>query len=141
MKKLATLLIAVLAFSTFSAAQDSTETEIPWQVSFSGMKYRVLKEGDGKEAYNNRRVTVHYKGWLQNGTVFDSSGAKGFSFVLGHGQVIKGWDEGVRMMSEGSVYQFIIPPELAYGKDGYPGLIPPNATLIFEVELIKVENL
>ncbi len=133
------LLILSLAFGA-KGQQDSVKNE-QWNTSFSGMKYLVLKEGNGKEAYANRRITVRYKGWLEDGTLFDSSGSAGFTFVLGRGEVIKGWDEGVRLMSEGSIYRFIIPPKLAYGKKGAGEVIPPEATLIFEIELLKVENL
>jgi FKBP-type peptidyl-prolyl cis-trans isomerase len=130
------ILIIILASISWlsSFAQDTTRT-------FSGLQYVVLEEGDGREAYANRKVTVSYVGRFEDGTVFDSSSADNFQFVTGHGQVIKGWDEGIRLMSEGSKYLFIIPPKLAYGKKGYHDIIPPNATLYFEVRLIKVENL
>ena len=109
--------------------------------TFSGLRYVVQKEGIGKQAYNNRRVTITYTGRFIDGRVFDQSGAEGFSFVLGHGQVIKGMDEGIRMMTVGSRYVLIIPPKIAYGKKGYGDIIPPNETLIFEVSLNSVEEI
>lgn len=109
--------------------------------TFSGLQYAVLQEGDGEQAYNNRRVTIAYLGSFQNGQVFDSSSAEGFTFVLGRGQVVSGMDEGIRLMTVGSTYRFVIPPKLAYGKKGIPGRIPPNETLIFEVTLLQVEDL
>lgn len=133
-RKFVVLILSFLALTNLAAAQDTTKT-------FSGLRYVVLEEGEGREAYANRKVTVSYIGRFEDGTVFDSSGLKPFQFVTGHGQVIKGWDEGIRLMSEGSKYLFIIPPKLAYGKKGYGNIIPPNSTLYFEVELLKVENL
>lgn len=141
MKFALSILWVFLVTGTFAQSEGDSSTTENWQTSFSGVKYLVLKEGDGKEAYANRRITVRYKGWLQDGTVFDSSGTAGFTFVLGRGEVIKGWDEGIRLMNEGAIYRFVIPPNLAYGRKGVPDVIPPDATLIFEVELLKVENL
>jgi len=97
--------------------------------------------GTGKEATAGESVTVHYTGMLPDGTVFDASrprGEEGFTFPLGAGMVIAGWDQGVAGMKEGGKRTLIIPPALAYGEAGVPGVIPPNATLIFEVELLKV---
>jgi peptidylprolyl isomerase len=107
----------------------------------SGLKYVEHKVGDGKEAKAGDTVEVHYTGTLTSGKKFDSSRDRGkpFSFPLGKGKVIKGWDEGVAGMKEGGKRKLIIPPELAYGKDGIEDVIPPNATLIFEVELVKVK--
>jgi FKBP-type peptidyl-prolyl cis-trans isomerase len=106
-----------------------------------GLKYAILKEGKGKVA-GHGDVQVHYTGWLQSdGKKFDSSLDRGqpFKFELGHGQVIKGWDQGVKGMKEGEKRQLVIPPALGYGEGGTPdGTIPPNATLVFEVELVKV---
>jgi len=108
----------------------------------SGLKYLDLKKGDGAEAKKGAKVFVHYTGWLTNGKKFDSSldSGKPFDFELGAGDVIKGWDEGVAGMKVGGKRKLIIPPDLGYGARGTPdGTIPPNSTLIFEVELLKVE--
>ena len=106
-----------------------------------GLKYAVLKPGKGKVA-GHGNVQVHYTGWLQsNGKKFDSSLDRGqpFTFELGHGEVIKGWDEGVKGMKEGEKRQLVVPGAMAYGANGTPdGTIPANATLVFEVELLKV---
>jgi FKBP-type peptidyl-prolyl cis-trans isomerase len=104
----------------------------------SGLQYEVLKEGDGpKPDSPMRRVTVHYEGRLTNGSVFDSSYKRNQPATFGLNQVISGWTEGVQLMPEGSKYRFYIPSELGYGSRG-AGSIPPNSTLIFDVELLKV---
>ena len=99
-----------------------------------------LKVGTGTEAREGGNVTVHYVGTLTDGKKFDSSRdrGKGFSFKLGAGQVIKGWDQGVAGMKVGGLRKLTIPPHLAYGERGFPGAIPPSATLVFEVELLSV---
>ena len=99
-----------------------------------------LQVGTGAEAVAGKQVSVHYRGTLTSGKQFDASYDRGqpFSFRLGSGQVIKGWDEGVAGMKEGGKRKLTIPPHLGYGARGAGGVIPPNATLIFEVELIKV---
>ena len=109
--------------------------------SLSELKIEDLKVGDGAEAVTGKRVTVHYTGWLTNGTKFDSSVDRmvPFTFDLGSGQVIKGWDEGVKGMKVGGKRKLTIPPQMGYGERGAGTVIPPNATLVFDVELLKVE--
>ncbi len=104
----------------------------------SGLKYVDLVEGNGRSPRKKQTVAVHYTGWLTDGTKFDSSHDRGqpFQFVLGTGKVISGWDEGVATMKIGGKRQLLIPAHLGYGARGAGGVIPPNATLIFEVELI-----
>ena len=99
-----------------------------------------VKVGSGTEATAGKSVTVHYVGTLTNGKKFDSSRdrGRGFTFTLGAGEVIKGWDQGVAGMKVGGVRKLTIPPELGYGARGFPPVIPPNSTLIFEVELLAV---
>src|SRR5580658_7553512 len=104
------------------------------------MKIEKLTTGKGPAPKTGDTITVHYTGWLTDGTKFDSSVDRDdpFVFVLGTGQVIRGWDEGVAKMKVGDKARLTIPPEMAYGADGYPGAIPPNATLVFEVELLAI---
>lgn len=99
-----------------------------------------LSVGEGDEAVSGKRVTVHYTGWLTDGTKFDSSLDRNdpFDFPLGRGHVIRGWDEGVAGMKVGGKRKLTIPPEMGYGARGAGGVIPPNATLVFEVELLRV---
>ena len=107
----------------------------------SGLQYEDLAEGTGEAAKAGDSVQVHYTGWLTDGTKFDSSLDRGspFSFRLGAGRVIKGWDEGVAGMKVGGKRKLQIPPQLGYGARGAGGVIPPNAELIFEVELLGIE--
>ena len=102
------------------------------------LQYEMLQEGQGPQAQKGQMARVHYTGWLTDGTKFDSSVDRGdpFEFHLGQGHVIRGWDEGVSRMRVGDKVRLTIPPELGYGPRGAGGVIPPNATLIFEVELL-----
>jgi len=106
----------------------------------SGLQIEELVVGTGAAAASGQKVSVHYTGWLTNGTRFDSSKDRNeaFQFGLGRGQVIRGWDEGVQGMKVGGKRKLTIPPELGYGARGAGGVIPPNATLVFEVELLGV---
>ncbi len=110
------------------------------KITDSGLKYEDLVAGDGEEAKAGQTVTVHYTGWLENGTKFDSSKDRNdpFRFKLGAGQVIRGWDEGVAGMKVGGSRKLTIPAALGYGARGAGGVIPPNATLNFDVELLAV---
>jgi FKBP-type peptidyl-prolyl cis-trans isomerase len=107
----------------------------------SGLKYVDQAVGTGEAAVAGKNVSVHYTGWLENGKKFDSSVDRGqpFSFPLGAGRVIKGWDEGVQGMKVGGKRKLTIPSDLGYGSRGAGGVIPPNATLIFDVELLGVK--
>ncbi|MBI3949560.1 MAG: FKBP-type peptidyl-prolyl cis-trans isomerase [Acidobacteria bacterium] len=107
----------------------------------SGLKYVDLVKGTGPSPQRGQTVRVHYTGWLTNGKKFDSSVDRGqpFEFPIGMGRVIKGWDEGVMSMKVGGKRKLIIPPELGYGERGAGSVIPPNATLIFEVELLEIK--
>jgi FKBP-type peptidyl-prolyl cis-trans isomerase len=104
------------------------------------LKVEILQEGQGAEATPGQNVSVHYTGWLTDGTKFDSSVDRGraFEFPLGGGRVIQGWDHGVAGMKIGEKRRLTIPPHMGYGARGAGGVIPPNATLIFEVELLGV---
>jgi peptidylprolyl isomerase len=128
--------------STPSAASTSSPAKVNGQptTSASGLQYWDIVVGTGATAAPGNMVKVHYSGFLTNGQKFDSSRDRGepFSFPLGAGQVIKGWDEGVAGMKVGGQRQLRIPPELGYGAAGAGGAIPPNATLIFDVELLEV---
>ncbi len=107
----------------------------------SGLEYTEKEAGTGAEAKAGKMVSVHYEGKLLDGTVFDSSFKRGkpIDFKLGVGQVIQGWDEGIALMKVGGKATLTIPPELGYGARGASGVIPPNATLIFDVELVDVK--
>ena len=118
----------------------ATAGEPEWKKSASGLEVQELKVGEGLEATAGKTVDVHYTGWLLNGTKFDSSVDRGkpFSFRLGAGEVIRGWDEGVAGMKVGGKRKLRIPAELGYGTRGAGGVIPGNATLVFDVELLGV---
>ena len=107
----------------------------------SGLRYKMINRGEGKKAEAGKTVAVHYEGSLENGKVFDSSypRKKPIEFRLGQGQVIEGWDEGIALLQVGDKARFVIPSDLAYGAAGAGGVIPPNATLIFDVELMDVK--
>ena len=107
----------------------------------SGLRYQILQQGEGKKAQKNDLVSVHYKGQLADGTVFDSSYKRNdpIEFTLGVGQVIAGWDEGIALLHVGEKARFVIPSTLAYGSQGAGGVIPPNANLIFDVELVAIK--
>jgi FKBP-type peptidyl-prolyl cis-trans isomerase len=126
-----------IAVTSVANSQEAVKTK-------SGLTYIDHKIGTGDEAAKGASVEVHYTGWLyengKRGKKFDSSVGRGpFKFMLGAGQVIKGWDEGVQGMKVGGKRELIIPASLGYGARGYPGAIPPNATLNFEVELLSVK--
>lgn len=133
------LALAVLVGGLACEAQDKKE-DAKVVTTDSGLKYQDLKEGTGPAAKRGDAVEVHYTGWLLNGKKFDSSvGGKPFEFKLGAGMVIKGWDEGVAGMKVGGKRKLTIPSELGYGKRGAGDDIPPDSTLVFEVELLKIK--
>jgi FKBP-type peptidyl-prolyl cis-trans isomerase len=109
--------------------------------SASGLRFQDVKVGSGAEAHAGQVAVVHYTGWLTDGTKFDSSRDRGqpFSFPIGQGQVIPGWDEGVAGMKVGGRRKLLIPPNLGYGDMGAPPTIPPGATLVFDVELLELK--
>ena len=142
-----TLYLAIFALAaaalTPKVSADSGPTKVTGDgtKTADGLQYWDIKVGTGPTAEKGQTVKVHYTGWLTNGQKFDSSVDRGqpFVFHLGAGQVIKGWDEGVAGMKVGGKRQLRIPPDLGYGARGAGGVIPPNATLIFDVELLGVQ--
>jgi FKBP-type peptidyl-prolyl cis-trans isomerase len=148
---IAAVLVVAGSFLWAQTAQTHTQavpnTKAPTKVTGegtttpSGLKYWDIKVGTGQEAKEGDHVKVHYTGWLTSGKKFDSSvdAHQPYEFTLGKGEVIKGWDEGVAGMKVGGKRQLRIPPELGYGEKGYPGVIPANATLIFDVQLLGVK--
>ena len=130
--------VLILALGTAAAAQEEPEVV----KGKNGLEYIDLVVGDGLDARRGDQVTVHYTGWLEDGTKFDSSLDRGqpFVFPLGGGRVIQGWDLGVAGMKVGGKRKLMIPAKLGYGKRGAGDAIPPNANLIFEVELLSVKS-
>jgi len=126
---------------TDAASQAGVDAQQPGTAPAGELKIEDVTAGSGDEAVEGKRVTVHYTGTLENGQKFDSSLDRNapFTFNLGTGQVIAGWDQGVKGMKVGGKRKLTIPPNLGYGDRGVGGVIPPNATLLFDVELLKVE--
>ena len=143
MKKLAIMLL-VLAVGSGWAQEKKATNKAPAKkaemtTTPSGLKYTDVVVGKGQEAKDGDKVQVHYTGTFTDGKVFDSSvGKKPFELTVGRGDVIKCWDEGVKGIKVGGKRELICPPKLAYGEKGYPGAIPPNSTLHFEVQLLKI---
>ncbi len=148
MIKTALVIAFVTLFGMVSFAQKKTDNSSPTKVTGEptklpdGLEYWDIKVGSGATAQKGQSASVHYTGWLTNGKKFDSSLDRGQPFTvepLGSAPVITGWNEGIIGMKVGGKRQLRIPPDLAYGQRGYPGVIPPNATLIFDVELLSVK--
>jgi FKBP-type peptidyl-prolyl cis-trans isomerase len=142
----AVMLGLTAVFVLAQSAARKPNTSAPTKVTGDGVKtdsglvYWDIRVGNGEVAKEGSHVRVHYTGWLTNGKQFDSSvGGKPFDFTIGNGEVIKGWEEGVSGMKVGGKRQLRIPATLGYGAEGYPGAIPPNATLIFDIQLLNVE--
>jgi peptidyl-prolyl cis-trans isomerase A (cyclophilin A) len=145
---------AIEAFITFKGARNKRDAALKadaeaameklaagFEKTESGLRYQFIQRGEGKQAQAGKTVAVHYEGSLENGKVFDSSypRKKPIEFRLGQGQVIEGWDEGIALLKVGDKARFVIPSHLGYGSRGAGGAIPPNATLIFDVELMEVK--
>lgn len=138
------ILIVVIGGAWMLFSKPNNQQQGPTSTSYEiqGMKVEILKEGTGAEAKKGDTVTVHYTGTLENGTKFDSSVDRGqpFPFTLGENRVIQGWELGVLGMKVGEKRKLTIPPELGYGNQAVGGVIPANSTLIFEVELLGINN-
>ena len=136
------LLAALLALAPGTAGGEATKPalEPAWERRSDGLEIQEIRAGEGAEARTGSIVEVHYTGWLLDGTQFDSSRERGkpYAFRLGLGAVIEGWDEGIAGMKPGGIRKLRIPPELAYGARGASDAIPPNSTLLFEVELVAL---
>ncbi|MFT6192321.1 MAG: FKBP-type peptidyl-prolyl cis-trans isomerase [Paraglaciecola sp.] len=145
---------AVETFRTFEGSREKREADekakkkelldsvaTGYNETDSGLRYKILQKGNGKKATKGAKVSVHYKGQLLDGTVFDSSYKRKepIEFALGVGQVISGWDEGIQLLQVGDKARFVIPSDLAYGSAGAGGVIPADATLIFDVELMDIK--
>lgn len=145
---------AIEAFITFKGARNKRDAALKAEAEAkmeqlaagfdkteSGLRYKMIQKGNGKKAENGKTVSVHYTGQLEDGKVFDSSypRKKPIEFPLGMGNVIEGWDEGIALLQVGDKARFVIPSDLAYGTRGAGGVIPPNATLVFDVELMDVK--
>ncbi len=145
---------AIEAFRTFEGSREKNLAEAKaesakildtvsqgYEITDSGLRYKILQKGNGKQATKGAGVSVHYKGQLLDGTVFDSSYKRKepIDFNVGVGQVIRGWDEGIQLLKVGDKARFVIPSDLAYGSQGAGGVIPPDAPLIFDVELMDVK--
>lgn len=128
------------AFFNDQNKKADTPSDSTWMQTETGLKYVVVKEGEGEAPTATDAVTVHYTGMLTDGTIFDSSVVRGEPATFPLGQVIPGWTEGLQLMKTGGKTVFYIPSDLAYGANGAPGAIPPDADLIFEVELISVNK-
>ena len=129
---------SLAAIFTDPSKASATPTDSTYATTASGLKYMILREGDGRSPKATDEVTVHYRGQLIDGTVFDSSYDRGEPAAFPLNRVIPGWTEGLQLMKENGKAVFYIPSNLAYGEQGAPGAIPPNSDLIFTVELIKV---
>ncbi len=136
------IVLVLLLCACQAASSNEPEVTTPMTTTPSGLQYQEITEGTGATPRSGQTVSVHYTGWLADGKKFDSSRDRGqpLQFVLGRGEVIKGWEEGVATMKVGGKRKLIIPPALGYGAAGFGSVIPPNATLTFEVELLRLLN-